>query len=120
MLVREVKYEDKRAKKTLDMLLVGKKNEFKALAESLFRNVPASMNPIIDWEKFVLNFCLDVSKAFSEWTGKTDLSINADLKALTILRQLSRDKSSMIQMTHLLNIAYDIAEDFKIIYKRIE
>jgi ribulose bisphosphate carboxylase small subunit len=45
---------------------------------------------------------------------------NSDLKALTILRQLSRDQSSMNQVTHLLNIAFDLAEEFKIIYRRLK
>lgn len=120
MLIKEEGYEEKRAEKALQMLLVDRKNEFRELAEVLFRNVPASMNPIPDWEKFVLNFCLDVNKAFKTWSGQADLLPNSDLKALTILRQLSRDKSSMIQMTHLLNIAFDLAEEFKIIYRRIE
>jgi len=39
---------------------------------------------------------------------------------LTLLRQLSKDKSSMIEVTHLLNIAYTLAKEFKAIYKRIE
>ncbi len=120
MLLREDGFEEKRAEKALNMLLVDRKNEFRELAEVLFKNVPASMNPIPNWEKFILNFCLDVNKAFKTWSGQLQLSPNSDLKALTILRQLSRDKSSMIQMTHLLNIAYDLAEEFKIIYKRIE
>lgn len=112
--------DENRIRLALDMLLVDRKNEFRELAEVLFWNVPPSMNPIPNWERFVMNFCLDVSVEFQVWSGKNDLHTNSDLKALTILRQLSRDKASMNQMTHLLNIAFDLAEEFKIIYKRIE
>ncbi len=108
-----------RVRKALDMLLTDRRNEFRELAEALFWNVPASMNPIPDWEYFVTSFSLDVSAAFQTWSGKQDLSSNSDLKALTILRQLSHSKTSMNQMTRLLNVAYDLAEDFKVIYKRI-
>ena len=120
MLVSKEEYEEERANRSLNMLLVDRKNEFKELADVLLSSVPVSMHPIPNWEKFVLNFCLDVNKAFKTWSGKMSLSQNSDLKALTILRQLSKNKSSMIQMTHLLNIAYDLAEEFKIIYKRLQ
>ena len=120
MLVSKEGYDKDRSEHALNMLLIDRRNEFKELAEVLLVSVPSSMHPIPNWEKFVLNFCLDVSMAFKTWSGKMELSSNSDLKALTILRQLSRNKSSMIQMTHLLNIAFDLAEEFKIIYKRIE
>lgn len=120
MLVSKEGFEKERLDKALNMLLIDRRNEFKELAQVLLVSVPSSMHPIPNWEKFVLNFCLDVNTAFKTWSGKMDLTQNSDLKALTILRQLSRNKSSMIQMTHLLNIAFDLAEEFKIIYKRIE
>ncbi len=119
-LVRHKEYEDERTQKALDMLLIDRKNEFKELASSLFYNVPQAVIKIPKWELFVLNFCLDITKAFKQWSGKEELSQNADLQALTILRQLSQNKSSLIHMTHLMNIAYDLAEEFRVIYKRIE
>jgi len=111
--------ESGRIKMALDMLLIDRKNEFQELAETLFARVPISMGPIPNWEKFVLNFCLDVEIAFKTWSGKSELTGTSSQKALTILRQLARDKKSMIQMTHLLNIAYNLANEFKIIYQRI-
>jgi hypothetical protein len=37
-----------------------------------------------------------------------------------MMRQMGLSKSNMTYVTHLENIAYGIAEDFKAIYKRIE
>lgn len=110
--------ESPKVKNALDMLLVDRKNEFKELASSILKNIPSSIS-IPNWEEFILKFCLDVSDSFETWNGKKPIAPNSDLKALTILRQLGRDKTSMIQLTHLLNIAYDLAEEFKVIYKRI-
>ena len=112
-------YEPERTQQAIEMLLIDRKNELKELGDAIFWNVPSSMQ-IKNWEEFILTFCLDVNEAFSSWTGDTEIAPNSDLKALTILRQLSRDKTSMIQMTRLLNIAYDLAEEFKVIYKRIQ
>ncbi|MEX0640227.1 MAG: hypothetical protein WD018_03265 [Nitrosopumilaceae archaeon] len=41
-------------------------------------------------------------------------------KALTIIRQLARGKLTMNELTHLLNISYTLAEEFKAIYKRLK
>jgi len=49
-----------------------------------------------------------------------DLSVNSPQKALTILRQLSRDKTTMNQLAHLLNISYTLADEFKEIYRRLK
>lgn len=112
-------YEESRARKALDMLLVDRKNEFRELAGVILWNAPVK-GSIKNWECFILNFCLDVSEAFKIWNGQKPIAPNSDLKALTILRQLAREKTQMNQMTHFLNIGYSLAEEFKVIYKRIE
>ncbi len=115
MLEYRVEYDFPRTKKALEILIVDRKNEFKELAEVLFWNIPASMNPIKGWEEFVMNFCLDVNSAYKSWSGKEELIPNSDKKALTIMRQLSRNKS-VNDMTHLLTIANNLAEEFNTIY----
>ena len=101
----------------LNMLLVDRKNEFRELSAMV---LPKTLvEPIKNWEQFVLNFCLDVSEAFRTWSGDVELNINSPQKALTILRQLSRDKKNMTQLSHLLNISFDLAEEFKEIYRRL-
>ncbi len=120
ILYNVVGFEPARTEKALEMLLTDRKNEFRELAEPLFALVPASKGPIKNWEEFILNFCFEVDEAFKTWSGEKELIPNSALKALTILRQLSRDKKSMNQVTHLLNIAFNIAEEFKVIYRRIE
>ncbi len=105
-------------KKALHMLLTDRRNEFRELSDVILNHLPPEVE-IKNWEVFILCFCIDVSKAFKTWSGKDELLPNSALHALTILRQLSRSQSSMTQLTHLLNIAYTIGEEFKIIYKRI-
>ncbi len=112
-------FEENRTQKALTMLYIDRKNEFKELAEAIMHKDP-TVEPIKDWEYFILNFCLDVSKEFKSWIGQTGILRNSDLKALTILRQVGKGKTSMNQLTRLLNVSYDLAEEFKVIYRRIE
>ena len=118
MLEYIVGYEIHRAKNALDILMVDRKNEFRELAEVIFGNAQKPTNPIKDWEEFILSFCLDVKSSFKCWSGQEKLPPLADKKALTILRQLCRNKS-MIQLTHFLNIAYNLAEEYDTIYRRL-
>ena len=112
-------FEDAKIKQALDMLLVDRKNEFRELYDVLLKT-PKSTTPLPDSDYFILNFCLEVNEAFKTWSGQTSLSITSPQKALTILRQLSRDKTTMNQLAHLLNISYTLAEEFKEIYRRLK
>ncbi len=111
-------HSQEKSQEALAMLLVDRKNEFGELANVIFRNVPTSTGPIKDWEEFILDFCLDLNTAFKSWSDEEQLVSNSDRKALIILRQLSNGKS-MNSMTHLLNIAYTLAQEFETIYKRL-
>ena len=117
-LVKKPGFEDAKIKQALDMLLIDRRNEFRELSEVLLRN-PKSMETVTYSEQFILNFCLEVNEAFKTWSGQMDLSVNSPQKALTILRQLSRDKTTMNQLAHLLNISYTLADEFKEIYRRL-
>lgn len=112
-------YDDAKTDRALAMLLVDRKNEFRELAKVVFARLPPGIGPMQGWEKFVLNFALDVNEAFKTWIGVEPLTSNSPNKAITILRQLGRDKNTMNQLAHMLNIAYDLAEEFKVIYRRI-
>ena len=81
---------------------------------------PKSMAPISNSEQFILNFCLDVNEAFKTWSGEMELLIDSPQRALIILRQLSRDKTKMNELVHLLNLSYTLAEEFKEIYRRLK
>jgi hypothetical protein len=105
-------------KKALDMLLIDRRNEFRELSDVLLRASKFS-EPIPHSEQFIMNFCLEVNEAFKTWSGQADLPVNSAQKALTILRQLSRDKTTMNQLAHLLNLSYTLANEFKEIYRRI-
>ena len=114
-VMRKEGLEETKVRKSLEMLLKDRENEFRELTNML---IPKDIsNSGKNWEQFVLNFCLDVSEAFKTWSGDMDLNESSSQKALTILRQLSRDKISMNQLSHLMNISYDLAEEFKVIYR---
>ncbi|MFZ8908361.1 MAG: hypothetical protein ACO2YR_05520 [Nitrosopumilaceae archaeon] len=106
-----------KTREALGKLLVDRKNEFREISDMILPKT--SLEPIKNWEEFVLNFCLDVNDAFKTWSGEMNLNSNSPQKALTILRQLSRNKTSMNHLSHLMNISYDLAEEFKEIYKRL-
>ncbi len=109
--------EEEKIKLALDMLLVDRKNEFRELSSMI---LPKSLSePIKNWEQFVMNFCLDVDEAFKTWSGQSELNPTSPQKALTILRQLSMNKTAMTNLAHLMNISYDLAEQFKEIYRRL-
>lgn len=57
-------FEKALSKKALDMLLIDRRNEFRELEKVIFPSVLASTSQIIDWETFILNFCLDVNTTF--------------------------------------------------------
>ncbi|MBI5859230.1 MAG: hypothetical protein HZB73_00495 [Nitrosarchaeum sp.] len=118
-LLKKPGLDDEKIKQALDMLLIDRKNEFRELSEVLLRT-PKSMDLLPNSEQFILNFCLDVNEAFKTWSGQMDLSINSPQKALTILRQLSRDKTTMNQLAHFLNISYTLADEFREIYRRLK
>ncbi len=110
-------FEEEKIKQALDMLLVDRKNEFRELSSMI---LPKSISePIKNWEQFVMNFCLDVDEAFKTWSGQSELNPTSPQKALTILRQLSMNKTAMTNLAHLMNISYDLAEQFKEIYRRL-
>ena len=75
------------------------------------------LTPWEEWDEFILSICLEVYDSFDVWTGKKEIEPNSDLKTLIILRQLAKGRITMMQLTHLLNIAYYIASEFKVIYK---
>lgn len=121
-MLKQLGFEPQKTMRALDMLLIDRKNEFRELSEVIFSNVSSSTTPLndSDSQKFILDFSLEVNEAFKTWSGQETLSQNSSLKALTILRQLSRGQKAMNSLAHLLNISYNLAEEFKVIYNRIE
>ncbi len=111
-------YDAGKISQTLDMLYVDRKNEFRELSEVLLSE--KALNAMPNWKEFVLNFCLDVEDAFKTWSGQSALSVKSPQKALTLLRQLAHDKTSMNQLAHLLNLSCNISIEFKEIYKRLK
>ena len=117
-MLNSEQYTEEKIRLALDMLYVDRKNEFRELALVLLNE--RAINSMNNWKEFVLNFSLDVEDAFHMWSGQISLSVNSPQKALTILRQLAHDKTSMNQLAHLLNMSYNLSVEFKEIYRRLK
>jgi len=111
-------YKEEKINQALDMLYVDRVSEFREL--SLVLLPEKALQSMQHWKEFVLNFCLDVEEAFKTWSGQSALSVKSPQKALTILRQLAHDKTSMNQLAHLLNLSCTISIEFKELYRRLK
>lgn len=111
-------YDPEKIGQALEMLYIDRKNEFRELSHVLLSEKALKSMP--NWKEFVLNFSLDVEDAFKTWSGQSPLVIGSPQKALTLLRQLGHDKTSMNQLAHLLNLSYNISCEFKEIYRRLK
>jgi hypothetical protein len=111
-------YAPEKIAQALDMLYIDRKNEFRELSEILLNEKALSV--MTHWKEFVLNFSLDVDDAFKIWSGQNSPLVSSPQKALTILRQLGHDKTTMNQLLHLLNISYTLSLEFKEIYRRLK
>ena len=111
-------YDTEKIHQALEILYIDRKNEFRELSQVLLNEKALSAMP--NWKEFVLNFSLDVEDAFKTWSGQSPLATGSPQKALTLLRQLGHDKTSMNQLAHLLNLSYNISCEFKEIYRRLK
>ena len=116
-MLNSQEYSTEKIHQALEMLYIDRKNEFRELSQVLLNEKALSAMP--NWKEFVLNFSLDVEDAFKTWSGQSPLTIGSPQKALTLLRQLGHDKTSMNQLAHLLNLSYNISCEFKEIYRRL-
>lgn len=113
-------YEPQKVKESLDMLLIDRSNEFKELAHGM--GIPTTAK---NWEYTILKYCMDFNDCFPFMTSiesPNDSSKEAHNRihqCMTLLRQIARGKTNMIEITHLQNLAYTLAEEFKAIYKRL-
>lgn len=113
-------FEPKKAKESLEFLLETRRNEFKELAQGM--GIPTTAK---NWEQIILQFCLEFNRCFYAITtleGPNDATDQSHYKihqCMTLLRQIGRGRTNMIELTHLQNLAYSLAEEFKTIYKRL-
>lgn len=107
-------FEEERARHSLVLLLRDRINEFKELSRSL------KISPTTDdWEIIILKFCLDFEDCFKTWTDNSDPDHNQIHKCMTMMREISKDKKSITEITHIENIAYNISKEFQEIYRRL-
>ena len=106
---------DSRTKRTLDMLLIDRSNEFHELASAIGYSTTYS-----NWEEFILRFCLEFDDCFEMWSEKDNHEDHNRIhKCMTIMRQIGQGSSNIVQVTKLQNMAYRIAQDFKVMYDRL-
>ena len=117
-MLNSEEYKAEKIIQALDMLYVDRVIEFRELSLVLLNE--KALQSMTNWKEFVLNFCLDVEDAFKTWTGERPLSVKSPQKALTLLRQLAHDKTSMNQLTHVLNLSCTISIEFKELYRRLK
>ncbi|MDO7696743.1 MAG: hypothetical protein MUP88_00340 [Nitrosopumilus sp.] len=117
-MLNSEEYSQEKIHEALDMMFVDRKNQFRELSQVLLPENTSNTMPT--WKEFILNFSLDVESAFETWSGESPLSVNSPQKALTILRQLSRDGASLNLLVHRLNMSYNLSTEFKSIYKRLK
>ena len=109
-------YTEEKIQQALEILYTDRKNEFRELSEVILAEKAETMP---NWKEFILNFCLDIGDSFKTWTGQKPPSATSPQKALTLLRQVGKEMTSMNQLTHLQNISYNLSAEFKEIYKRL-
>lgn len=117
-MLNTAEYTEEKIHESLELLYTDRKNEFHELSQMFLGKKKLSEMP--NWKEFVLNFCLDVADSFKTWNGQAQPSTTSPQKALTILRQVGNGMISMNQLTHILNISYNLAMEFKEIYKRLK
>jgi len=116
-MLNDAEYTEEKVHKALEMLYLDRENEFRELSQMCLGE--KNLNEMPNWKEFVLNFCLDVSDSFKTWAGQKPPSATSPQKALTILRQIGNDMTTMNQLAHALNISYNLSMEFKEIYKRL-
>ena len=117
-ILNNTQFNHEKIYQAFDMLYTVRKNEFRELSKVLLNEKALQSMP--NWKEFVLNFCLDVEEAFKTWSGQTSLLTSSPQKALTLLRQLGHGQTSMNQLVHLLNTAYNLSVEFKEIHRRLK
>jgi len=117
-MLNTFQYTEEKIHESLELLYIDRKNEFRELSQVFLGKKKLSEIP--NWREFILNFCLDVEDSFKTWNGKVQPSTTSPQKALTILRQVGNNKTSMNQLTHVLNISYNLSVEFKEIYRRVK
>lgn len=117
-MLRTPEYTEEKIQESLKMLYADRQNEFRTIAEAFLGKDKLNQTP--EWKEFVLNFCLDVEDSFKTWSNQKQPSATSPQKALTILRQIGNGMTSMNQITHILNLAFNISKEFKEIYRRLK
>ena len=116
-MLKTEEYEEDKIQQAIDILYKDRKNEFDELSKAILTDKVKNMP---NWKEFILNFCLDVGDSFKTWTNQKPPSTTSPQKAFTILRNVGKNKTSMNQISHLLNMSFNISNEFKEIYKRIK
>ncbi|SMH70395.1 hypothetical protein [Candidatus Nitrosotalea okcheonensis] len=107
--------DNARTKRSLDMLLIDRSNEFHELASAIEYSTRHN-----NWEGFILKFCLEFNDCFKMWSNRSNHEDHHMVhKCMTIMNQIGHGRSNITQMAKIQNMAYRIAKDFNVIYDRL-
>ncbi|MDH2907171.1 MAG: hypothetical protein PXX83_03640 [Candidatus Nitrosotalea sp.] len=108
-------HDNTKTKRSLDMLLIDRSNEFQELASAIDYSTNYS-----NWEEIILRFCLEFNDCFEMWSDKVNHEDHYRVhKCMTIMNQMGQGRSNITQMAKIQNMAYRIAKDFNVIYDRL-
>lgn len=103
-------YDSKRAKIATHTLIRNRTNEIKQIAESI-----GYITPTDGWEKRVVLFCLHIDMCFEDLTRAEveDMEVH---KCMNLMQLMAKNKS-LNEVQKIQKLAYDIAQEFKLIYE---
>ena len=103
-------YNSERGKTAMQMLIRNRTNEIKQIAENI-----EYLAPVDGWEEKVVLFCLHIDMCFKELTREQveDAEIH---KCMNLMQQIAKNKS-LNEVQKIQKLAYDMAQEFKLIYE---
>jgi hypothetical protein len=106
-----VQYDRERANRAFEILLRTKGNELKQIAQDI--GYPTSGQ---DWENKILLFCFDIDKCFNDLSLK-EVEDGEVLKCMNLMRMIANHKT-LNEVQKIQILAYNIAQDFKVLYEK--
>jgi len=105
-----IQYDRKRAQKAFEILLSTRGQELKQIAIDI--GYPATG---ADWQEKVLLFCLDINSCYLN-LSKNGMEEQEIHKCMTLMKIMAKNRT-LIEQQKIQDLAYNLAEDFKSLYR---
>jgi hypothetical protein len=103
-------YDPERARTALHILTRNRTNEIKQIAENIEYLALAE-----NWEEKVVLFCLHIDMCFIDLT-RVEVEDSEVHKCMNLMQQMAKNRS-LNEVQKIQKLAYDIAQEFKLIYE---